>query len=168
MKGVGALDMMVLLSIGTAGVFGILRGFVHEIFSLAAWFAAFFAVRMLHAPATAALTGPVGSSGGAAVLALGIVFGGTLLGVRMAGRTLSARTKASVLGPIDRALGGGFGVLKGLLVSTLAFLLMSLVFDLLNGRSAPRPEWMMRSASYDLLRASSATLVSAIDAERSR
>lgn len=163
-----ALDIMVLLSLGVAAVFGTMRGFLVEAFSLGAWIAGIFAVRFFHAPVAAALVKPVGTESGAALLALAIVFGAVYIGVRFAGRSLGQSARQSVLGPVDRVLGLGFGLLKGLLIATLAFLLMSLVFDILNGATAPRPLWMTQSHSYPLLRASSATLVDAVEASRKR
>ncbi len=163
-----ALDIMVLLSVGIAAVFGLMRGFLVEIFSLAAWIAGVVAVKLFQPTAAAMLVGVVGTQGGAALLAVAVVFGVAFLAVRFIGRGLGKSARASVLGPVDRALGLGFGGMKGLIVATLAFLLMTLVFDTLNGVSAPRPGWMMRSRSYDLLRASSASLVAFVERERAQ
>ncbi len=168
MSGLTALDMMVLLSLGTGAVFGVIRGFVTEVFSLGAWVAGIAAVRLFHGPVAARLEVPVGNAGGASVLALALVFGLCFFAVRVVGARLGRSTRASLLGPVDRALGLGFGVLKGLLATTLIFLLMTLVFDTINGGRAPRPDWMTKSHSYALLRASSAALVEAVESRRSK
>ena len=159
---------MVLVSLAVAGLFGWTRGFVREIFSLAAWVAGFFAVKAFHVPASAVLLGPVGTAGGAAVLAVALCFGAAFAAVRLVGTQLGQTTRHSVLNPVDRVLGFGFGLLKGLFAATLAFLLMSLVFDALNRAQAPRPAWMAQSRTYQLLKASSAALVGAIEAGRKR
>lgn len=166
--GFTALDIAVMLSVGAGAVFGLMRGFLTEVFLLVAWVAGIAAVKLFHAPVAAWLTGPVGTAGGAQFLALALLFGGTLLAVRFAGRGLGRRAKASVLGPVDRLLGFGFGALKGLLAVTIVFLLISVVFDTLNGRSAARPSWMTRSRSYDLLRASSGAVAKFVDDRRRR
>ena len=44
-------------------------------------------------------------------------------------RAIGARTRESFLGPIDRALGLGFGALKGLILVSIGFLLIVLLFD---------------------------------------
>ena len=163
-----ALDIVVLLSVGTGAAFGLVRGFLVEVFSLVAWAAGILAIRSFHAPVAAALSRPVGTFGGASVLALALVFGVTFLAVRLVGRSLSQGVRSTALGPFDRVLGLGFGAVKGLLAATLSFLAMSLVFDTLNGASAPRPAWMAESRTYDLLRASSAMLVTAVDSARKR
>jgi membrane protein required for colicin V production len=164
--GFTALDMMVLVALAVAGGFGAMRGFVTEIFLLVAWIAGIVAVKMLHAAATAMLVKPVGSAGGASILAVALVFGLTFLTVRLIGNRLGRSTRGSLLGPVDRVLGLGFGMIKGLLAATLAFLLMTQLYDFMNGSGAPRPDWMVKSRTYDLLRASSSALISAVEASR--
>ncbi|HKR16385.1 CvpA family protein [Rhizorhapis sp.] len=149
-----ALDIIVLLLIGGGATFGFIRGFVMETLSLIAWVLAIFAIRLLHAPTTEWLTDPVGTEAGAAVLAFALVFGVTFLAGKFLARSLGARTRKSVLGPVDRVLGLGFGVLKGLIGATLIFMLASLVYDTIYGGNAERPEWMTASRSYPLLNAS--------------
>jgi len=167
-SGFTSLDMMVLLSMGVAAAFGGVRGFVIEAFTLAAWVGAVVAVRFFQAPVAAMLEAPVGTAGGATLLAFVLVFGATFIVIRLAGSQIGGHMKASVLGPIDRVLGAGFGMLKGLIIATLAFLLMSLVHDLLAGAKSPRPAWMTESRTYQLLRASSAALLDAVEASRTR
>ena len=163
-----ALDILVLLTVGLGAALGFSRGFVNETVSLAAWVLAIIAVKALHTPVSAILVGPVGTESGAAVLGFALVFGLTFLAVKMAGKALGTTTKGSLLGPFDRVLGLAFGALKGLIAATLVFLLVSLVFDTLNGRSAPRPAWMTESRTYPLLRASSASVVDFIEKRRAR
>src|SRR3546814_21101825 len=69
-------------------------------------------------------------------------------------RALGDRTRKSILGPVDRVLGLGFGALKGLIGATLLFMLASLLYDTVYGGGAKRPEWMTTSRSYPLLNAS--------------
>ncbi len=161
-----ALDVLVLLVVGGGAILGFLRGFVSETMSLAAWLAAIVAVKLLHTPVAAWLVDPVGTEAGAAVLAFALLFGITFLAVRMVGRALGQHARSSVLGPFDRLLGLGFGAFKGLIGATLVFLFASLVFDTMNGMTAPRPDWMTESRSYPLLRASSAALVDFVEERR--
>ena len=56
--------------------------------------------------------------------------------MKLLARSLGRKTRTSVLGPFDRVLGGGFGMLKGLLGATLFFLLANLATDMVYG---PRP-----------------------------
>ncbi len=164
--GLTALDMMVVLSVAVASIFGAIRGFVKEIFSLAAWIGGVVALRVFQPQAADMLVPSVGTDTGASVLAASLVFGLAFIVIKIAGSQLGKATRNSVLGPFDRLLGLGFGAMKGLLAATLAFLLTTLIYDVLHGQEAPRPAWMTKSRTYELMRASSDAMISAVEAER--
>ena len=163
-----ALDIVVILLVGGGAVFGLLRGFVTEILSLFAWVAAVIALKFLYAPVTQLLAKPIGTGAGAAVLAFALVFGVTFIGGKLIAGALGRRTRASVLGPVDRALGIGFGALKGLIVATLLFLVANLGYDASFGGRAKRPDWMRQSRSYPLLQASGRAVVDFVAARRAK
>jgi membrane protein required for colicin V production len=152
--GLTALDILVLaLVLGGAG-FGLMRGFVTEVLSLVAWVGVVVALKFFHAPATVLLTGVTGTTSGAAALAFVLVAGVVFFGGKLLAGAIGARTRRSVLGPLDRALGLGFGAVKGLIGATLIFLLANLGYDLVYGATAARPAWMAGSRTYPLLNAS--------------
>ncbi len=161
-----ALDIVVLLLVGGAAILGFLRGFTTEILSLLAWVAAVFALKFFHSPATALMTGWVGTEGGATVLAFALVFGLTFLAGRLAARAIGQRTRQSVLGGFDRLLGVGFGALKGLIMATVLYLAASLIYDVIYGARAERPDWMRESRTYPLLHASGRALVDFVEYQR--
>ena len=149
-----ALDIIVLFLLGSGAIFGFMRGFVQEALSLIAWIMIIAAVRMFHAPATAALSEPIGTDSGAAVLAfLAILIVTYALG-KWISKSIGKKSRKSKLGPIDRVLGFGFGMLKGLIIATLLFLIIVMGFETLFGAKEPRPEWMVKSRTYPLLNAS--------------
>ncbi len=166
--GLTALDILVLLLVGGGLILGFLRGFVFEILSLIAWIAAIVALKLLHDPATGALTGMVGTRAGAAVLAFALVFGIVFVGGKLVARRIGGSTKNSIVGPVDRFLGGGFGALKGLIGATLLYLAANLVYDTIYGRTAERPERMAKSRTYPLLHASGRAIVDFVEARRGR
>lgn len=149
-----AVDILVLLAIGGCAVLGLLRGFVLETLSLMAWVLAIFAIRLFHASATDLLSAFVGTRSGAAVLALVLVFGVTFAVGKLVAHAIGRRTRQSVLGPVDRVLGGGFGAVKGLIGATLIFLAFSLVYDTMYGSGARRPDWLSDARTFPLLNAS--------------
>ncbi|HLL59706.1 MAG TPA: CvpA family protein [Allosphingosinicella sp.] len=163
-----ALDIIVLLLVGGGLLLGFMRGFITEVLSLLAWVAAIVALKLFHDPATAALTSTVGTRAGAAVLAFALVFGVTFIAGKLVARRIGGATKKSVVGPIDRILGGGFGALKGLIGATLLYLAANLVYDTIYGRTAERPEWMAKSRTYPLLHASGRAIVDFVEARRGR
>jgi membrane protein required for colicin V production len=96
----------------------------------------------------------VGTEAGAAVLAfLAIVIVIFALG-KWISKAIGKKSRKSMLGPIDRVLGFGFGLLKGLIIATLIFLLLVMGYETLFGEKEPRPEWMTKSRTYPLLNAS--------------
>ena len=164
--GLTALDMVVLLGVGGAAVLGLMRGFVAEVLSLFAWVASVLALKLFHAPMTEVLAGVIGTIAGAAVLAFAVITGVTWIGGRMVANALGKRTRAGVLGPVDRALGLGFGALKGVILASLGFMLAALVVDTAQGGRAHRPVWMTASRTYTLLDATSAGIADMLDRRR--
>ena len=161
-----SLDVIVLLLVAGAALLGLKRGFVTEVLSLFAWVAIVAALKLFHIALAAKLTGVVGTVSGAAVAAFAIIVGVTYLGGKMVANAIGARTRTSILGPVDRALGFGFGALKGLILASLVFLLATLVIDTMSGGAARRPEWMTRSRTYPLLNATSASIADFVDRRR--
>jgi membrane protein required for colicin V production len=161
-----ALDIIVLILVGGSAILGVVRGFVTEALSLLAWVAIVFVLKFFHFPLSHALAGKVGTDAGAAVLAFAILSGVTYFGGRLIANALGARTRTSILGPLDRALGFGFGALKGLIFASLGFLLITLVVDTMGGGPAQRPEWMTKSRTYPLLNITSASMSAFVDRRR--
>ena len=166
--GLTALDIITLLLVGGGLIFGFLRGFIGEVLSLLAWVAAVVALKFLHEPFADALSGPIGTGAGASVLAFALIFGVVFVGGKLAARSIGAVTRKSVVGPVDRILGAGFGALKGLIGSTLLYLAANLVYDTFYGSTAPRPEWMAQSRTYPLLHASGRAIVDFVEVRRSQ
>ena len=166
MGGLTALDIIVLLLVGGGLFLGFRRGFVHEVLALGAWVAAIVALKFLHEPTTDILQAPVGTRSGAAVLAFALLFGIVFIAGKLVARRIGGATRSSVVGPIDRVLGGGFGALKGLIGATLLYLLAALIYDTVYGRAAERPQWMAESRTYPLLHASGRAIIDFVEARR--
>jgi membrane protein required for colicin V production len=158
-------DIAVLLLVGVGAIMGFLRGFVHEMLALLAWVFALFAIRFLHTPLSHALTHMVGTSSGAAVLAFALLLLVPYATVKLVAGWLGARTRNSLLGPIDRVLGFGFGAVKGLIIVVLAFSVLVLGYDTVWGPGG-RPEWITQARSYRFVNASSEALVTMIARRR--
>ena len=161
-----ALDIIVLIAVAGASIMGLVRGFVTEVLSLFAWIAIVAALKLFHISLALALTHVVGTASGAAVLAFAIIAGGCYIGGRLVASAIGRRTRTSILGPVDRALGFGFGALKGLILASLVFLLATLVIDTVGGGAARRPLWMTASRTYPLLNATSAGIADFVDRRR--
>ena len=154
-----ALDIFVILVVGGAALIGFVRGFAHEVLALLAWIVAIVALKLFHEPLAGRLVESVGTEAGAAVIAFALLFVPTYIAVKLFAKAVGGRTRRSVLGPVDRILGGGFGMVKGLLGATLIFLLANLATDMVYGGDAERPEWMTASRTFPLLNASGRAVV---------
>jgi len=154
-----ALDIFVILLLGGSAMVGFVRGFAHEVLALLAWVAAILALKFRHAPLQAQRVGPVGTETGAAAVAFALLFLPTYIAVKLFARAVGGKARRSILGPLDRVLGGGFGMVKGLIGATLFFLLAHLATDMVYGPKVERPEWMTSSRTYPLLNATSKAVV---------
>ena len=161
-----ALDILVIIAVVGSGVLGFMRGFVTEVLSLVAWVGIVIALKLFHAPVAGALAPTIGTAAGAGVLAFAIVAGMAYFGGRLIANAVGRRLRSSVLGPLDRALGFGFGMLKGLIFVSLAFLLVVLVVDTMGGGRDQRPAWMTGSRTYPTLDATSAKIGDFVDRRR--
>lgn len=148
------LDIILLLLIGWMAVGGFSRGFVEEVLSLLVWVVAVVVVRLFLAP----LTDLAGIWAGSGAMTSILIFFGFFAVSYLIGRTIAkwvgARVRHSFVGGVDRMLGAGFGALKGLVMATLAFLAFNLLYNVVFGVDAARPEWLAKARSYPLMTAS--------------
>ena len=160
-----SLDIIVLLLLGGGAVFGFMRGFVQELLSLCAWVLAFVAIWLFYEPVAAMLAGVIGTEGGASVLGYALVFVTVFAIGKFIATYIGRRTRSSLLGPIDRALGFGFGGIKGLIIASSIFILVTIVYETVFPNDE-RPEWMTQSRTYPLLNATSKAVVDYVDERR--
>lgn len=157
-------DIIVLLFVGIAAAAGFIRGFVQEIVALGAWIFSIFAIRYLHTPLAAALEPKIGTDSGAAVLAFAILLLVPYAAIKLLAGYLGGKSRDSLLGPIDRVLGFGFGAVKGMIITVFGFSVLMLGYDTVWGIEG-RPGWISQARTYPLVNAASEELVTMI-AER--
>ncbi len=159
------IDIITLFLLGGGAIFGFARGFVQEILSIFSWVLVVFAIRFLHGPITSYLVEPIGTDTGAAVMAfLSIAIITYFFGKQIA-KSIGAKSRKSVLGPVDRVLGFGFGALKGLIIATLLYLLLILLMETI-WTGEDKPEWLTQSRTYPILNASGNALSTFIEERR--
>jgi membrane protein required for colicin V production len=158
-------DIIVLVIVGVAAIGGFARGFVQEVLSLAAWVLAIVAIRFLHTDFTAALNDYIGSPSGAAVLAFALLLLIPYGIVNLIAGRIGKASRRSVIGPIDRVLGFGFGAVKGVIVVVIAFSLVVLGYDTVWGPDG-RPDWIRNARTYAFVNAGSEALVQLIEMRR--
>jgi membrane protein required for colicin V production len=158
-------DFIVLLIVGVTAAGGFMRGFVQELLSLAAWVLAVFAVRALHTDLTAAIFAFTGGPVSASLLAFSLLLLIPYAAMRLIAARAGKSARSSVLGPIDRVLGFGFGAVKGVIVVVMAFSLLVLGYDTVWGATG-RPLWMSTARTYPFINASSEAMVQLIKERR--
>ncbi|WP_199554875.1 CvpA family protein [Sandaracinobacteroides hominis] len=143
-------DWVVVTMIGLMAVAGLVRGFTQEALSLAGWIAAILVVRFFHEDVTMWLTPRVGGEASGAIVGFLLLFFGTVIAARLLAGAAGGFAKRSLLGPMDRVLGLGFGALKGLILASVLFLLTQFATGLFDPDKKP-PEWLTHSRSAPLL-----------------
>lgn len=157
-------DIAILIVVGLGAITGFLRGFVQEVLALAAWVIALFAIHNLHTPLAEGLQPHVGTESGAAVLAFAVLLLVPYAIFKLLANRMGEASRNSVLGPIDRVIGFGFGAIKGMVIAVVAFSLLVLGYDTIWGAGG-RPDWITQARAYPFVNAASERLVTMI-AER--
>lgn len=165
MAAMTGFDIAVLLLVGLGAVTGFLRGFVQEVLALAAWVIALFAIHYVHTPLAHALLPYVKTESGAAVLAFAALLLVPYAIVKLLAKSFGEASRNSVLGPIDRVLGFGFGAMKGMVIVVVVFSIFVLGYDTVWGPGG-RPDWITQARSYAFVNASSDGLVKMISERR--
>ena len=158
-------DIAVLILVGLGAITGFMRGFVQEVFALAAWVLALVAIHLLHTPLSASLGRYVGTPSGASVLAFALLLLVPYAIVKLLAGRLGSASRNSVLGPIDRLIGFGFGAIKGMVIVVLAFSVLMLGYDTVWGIGG-RPLWITQARAYPFVNAGSDALVKMIGERR--
>jgi membrane protein required for colicin V production len=110
------LDYAILGVLAVSVAWGIWRGFVREVISLAGWVLAFLAANAVAGPLGDALPTSISSPEVRVLVAFLVVFIFTLSIATVAGMLLSRLLKAAGLGGLDRTLGGLFGLARGVVI----------------------------------------------------
>jgi membrane protein required for colicin V production len=159
-------DIGIFVLVALGAITGFVRGFVQEVLTLAAWLVSLVAIHFAHTPVTRMLGEYVGQRlGAASVLAFALLLLVPYAIVRLFARQLGAASRSSMLGPVDRVIGFGFGGVKGMLMGVLGFSIIVLGYDTVWGVNG-RPDWITQSRTYPFINASSDALVKMIGKRR--
>lgn len=120
------VDWCLLAAFAVSILVGVLRGFTREVLGLASWVLALVAA-FLFAPSAADYLEPHIELPSIRIAAsYGLVFiGGLLLGAVITA-LISMLVRKSPLSGVDRMVGGGFGVVRGVLLSAVVVALLGL------------------------------------------
>lgn len=116
MDSLGWVDIALLAFLALSVIFGLVRGLVFELLSAVGWFVAYFAAQW--ATPWAAPYIHVGDPGSALNhgVSFACVFVAALVVWSLAARLVRLLIRATPLSPVDRLLGAGFGLARGVIV----------------------------------------------------
>lgn len=152
-------DIAVFVVVAATAIAGFMRGLVQEILALAAWVFALAAIHYFHTPLSEKLVPYTGDGMGAApVLAFVLLLMVPYFIIKLLAKRMGDLSRNSMLAPIDRMLGLGFGTLKGLVIVVLGFSIMVMGYDTVWGIGG-RPVWIITARTYPFVDAASNSLV---------
>lgn len=132
------IDWILVGALAISALFGIKRGFVSEVLSLVTWVLAFVVARLFATPLASLLEGTVETGSLRLIIAFIILFLGCVIVGVLVSNMLRSIVHATGLGGVDRVLGMGFGVLRGMVI------LVAVVFGL-QLTVVPNDEWWQNS-----------------------
>ena len=140
------LDLVLLAVMLISGLLAMVRGFMREILSIAAWGAAALVTLYAFSKLLPTAKTYFNNDTVAAVVVVAGTFVGTLIVVSVITVRISDMILDSRIGALDRTLGFLFGLARGLLIVVVAFLFFSwLVPD------KQRPDWIAGAKSRTVL-----------------
>ena len=127
-------DLVVIAVVMISALLAFIRGVVREVIALAAWIVALILAFRYAGDLAGLFTGVQWSPAVMQVIAFAVVFIGVLIAGGLIAVTLSRAVRAAGLGPVDRLLGGAFGLARGVVLVLLGILVGGLT-------SLPRNDW---------------------------
>lgn len=131
------LDVALVAFVLISAIYATYRGFVAESLSVFAWVAAAFATLYFGPWTSYWMRGMVSPPWLGEVVGYAVVFIVVVLPLSFASSRFAASVKKSQVGTLDAALGAGFGVLRGLVVVGIAYLVLTAFQPL-----SEQPRWI--------------------------
>ena len=156
------VDLFVVAVVVISMGFAIARGFVRETLSMFSWAAAAFAT-LYFGRYVVPLVAPHFSPLVAEIAAYSIVFVLVLLPLSFIGHRIAQNVRNSHVGPIDRSLGGAFGILRGLAFIAILYIAYSLIIPV-HAQGA----WIGKARSLPLIQKSAKVLLSLIPSDQAQ
>jgi membrane protein required for colicin V production len=123
---VTVIDIIALAILGVSVVIGVWRGLVREVLALVAWVGAFLLANLLAPEVAKLLPKAMANEEIRLLVSFVVVFIVALIGLSVLAILASKIVKVVGLGAADRAVGGVFGLARGVLVVMILVLLAGL------------------------------------------
>jgi membrane protein required for colicin V production len=119
------VDLATVVLLVVSAIYAVYRGFVAETLSIVAWAAAAFAALYFGPWVVPLLRGMIGNALIGLIAGYALVFVAVLIPLSFASARFSEGIKNSPIGPLDRSLGFAFGVVRGLAIAGIAYLIFT-------------------------------------------
>src|SRR6201990_3467215 len=140
------LDLILLGVMLVSGLLAMVRGFMREILSIAAWGAAALVTLYSFSKLLPTAKTYFNNDTVASIVVVAGVFVGTLIVVSVITVRISDMILDSRIGALDRTLGFLFGLARGMLIVVVAFLFFTWL-----GPEKQRPDWLNNAKSLTFL-----------------
>jgi membrane protein required for colicin V production len=150
------VDIVVILAVIVSASYAAYRGFVNETLSVVAWAAAAFAT-LYFAPALAPFLRERATPLVGTLVAYAGVFLVVLIPLSFVTYRFSENVRNSPVGFLDRVLGFGFGIVRGLVVIAIAYLVFSMIVPV-----RAHPLWMRDARLLPLIQGTSDVLLALV------
>lgn len=119
------VDIAVVVVLLASGVFALMRGFVYEVLAMAGWIAAGLGALWGLAPIRPLVHRYIASQTLADIAGGAGIFLVILLLSSFVTHAVSRRVRKSAISPVDRSLGFAFGLVRGLVLASLCFMVVT-------------------------------------------
>lgn len=118
-------DVFIILVLAYSTVRGLFRGLVKEVSSIIGVLGGFYAAYSYYPMVAKLLSGLVAEQSYLNILSFLIIFCGILIIISILGVVIKYLLNVAFLGWIDRVCGVGFGLIKGVLIVTVLFIILT-------------------------------------------
>jgi membrane protein required for colicin V production len=151
------VDLLVVLVILGSAAYATWKGFVSETLSIVAWAAAAFASIYFGPWVGRLLQGLISAPWLARLAGYAAVFMVVFIPLSFASYRVAEGVKHSPVGPLDRVLGATFGIVRGLAVLGIAYLVFTAFVPIRS-----QPAWLINARTLPLVQTSSEVILALI------
>jgi membrane protein required for colicin V production len=150
-------DLLVVLVVLGSAAYATWKGFVDETLSIFAWAAAAFGSLYFGPWAAELLRSMISGYWFATLTGYAAVFVAVFIPLSFVSHRIAQGVKSSLVGPLDRVLGTTFGVVRGLAILGIAYLVFTAFVPIRS-----QPAWLTTARTLPLIQSSSEVLLSLV------
>ena len=151
------IDILVILTVLASAGYAAWKGFLSETLTIFDWLAAAFGCLYFGPYLVPMLRGVIATPWLASLIAYAVVFLIIFIPLSFMSHRFSESVKNSVIGPLDRALGIAFGVVRGLVVVGLGYLAFTYFTPVRD-----QPRWLLTARTLPMIQSTGAVILSLV------